>query len=287
MLRCEVHHVDGTYNALLRNAELDWLKAEVGRNECRILSNARCLSEGVDVPDLDAVLFLNPRNSVVDVVQSVGRVMRKAEGKDYGYIILPVGIPSDMPPEQALADNRRYKVVWQVLQALRAHDDRFNATVNKIDLNKNKPPADHGRSPSGSATLRQRPSARLRQNAAATAQLALDFHVDEWREAIYAKIVTKVGERTYWENWAKDIAAIADRHVARIRALLATPAASVQERFDEFLAGLRGNLNDSISRDDAIDMLAQHLITRPVFDALFEDYSFAEHNPVPVMRNSA
>ena len=139
VLHCEVHHVDGTYNALLRNAELDWLKAEIRGNDCRILSNARCLSEGVDVPDLDAVLFLNPRNSVVDVVQSVGRVMRKAEGKDYGYIILPVGIPSDMPPDQALADNKRYKIVWQVLQALRAHDDRFNATVNKIDLNKNKP----------------------------------------------------------------------------------------------------------------------------------------------------
>jgi predicted helicase len=280
MLRCDVHHVDGTYNALLRNAELDWLKAEVGRNECRILSNARCLSEGVDVPDLDAVLFLNPRNSVVDVVQSVGRVMRKAEGKDYGYIILPVGIPSDMPPDQALADNRRYKVVWQVLQALRAHDDRFSATVNKIDLNKNKPrqimvgTVGFGDGEDGAP----RPDAG--QNAAAAAQLALDFHVDEWREAIYAKIVTKVGERTYWENWAKDIAAIADRHVARIRALLATPDSGIQERFDEFLAGLRGNLNDSISRDNAIDMLAQHLITRPVFDALFEDYSFAEHNPV-------
>ena len=279
-LRCEVHHVDGSYNALLRNAELDWLKAEVGRNECRILSNARCLSEGVDVPDLDAVLFLNPRNSVVDVVQSVGRVMRKAEGKEYGYIILPVGIPSDMPPDQALADNRRYKVVWQVLQALRAHDDRFNATVNKIDLNKNKPrqimvgTVGFGDGEDDAS----RPEAG--QNAASATQLTLDLHVDEWRDAIYAKIVTKVGERTYWENWAKDVAAIADRHVARIKALLTTPGSGVQHRFDEFLTGLRGNLNGSISRDDAIDMLAQHLITRPVFDALFEDYSFAEHNPV-------
>ena len=118
------------------------------------------------------------------------------------------------------------------------------------------------------------------QNAASATQLAIDFHVGEWRNAIYAKIVTKVGERTYWENWAKDIAAIADRHVARINALLTDPHSDVQRRFEEFLAGLQGNLNDSISRDDAIDMLAQHLITRPIFDALFEDYSFAEHNPV-------
>ncbi len=284
-LRCEVRHVDGTYNALQRNKQLDWLKSEVGVDECRILSNARCLSEGVDVPALDAVLFLNPRNSVVDVVQSVGRVMRRADGKRYGYIILPVGIPADVTPEQALADNKRYKVVWQVLQALRAHDDRFNATVNKIELNKSKPAqimvgtvgftADRDPSTDSPADAATADAA-----AAAAAQLALDFHVEEWREAIYAKIVTKVGERTYWENWAKDIAQVAQRHVTRIDALLADPSSNVQKRFEEFVAGLRANLNDSISNKDAVDMLAQHLITRPVFDALFEDYSFAEHNPV-------
>lgn len=278
-LRCGVRHVDGSYNALRRNEELEWLKGDVAANECRILSNARCLSEGVNVPALDAVLFLNPRNSVVDVVQSVGRVMRRAEGKEYGYIILPVGIPADVTPEEALADNKRYKVVWQVLQALRAHDDRFNATVNKIELNKHKPDQIMVGTV-GFDTENNEPHTGTPQAAAAAAQLALDFHVEEWRDAIYAKIVTKVGERTYWETWAKDVAQIAERHVARINALLADPSSDVQERFEEFVAGLRANLNDSITSQDAVDMLAQHLITRPVFDALFEGYSFAEHNPV-------
>lgn len=103
------------------------------------MSNARCLSEGVDIPALDSVIFLTPRNSVVDVVQSVGRVMRKAEGKKYGYIILPVEISADISPDVALSNNQKYKVIWQVLQSLRAHDDRFNNTVNKIDLNKSRP----------------------------------------------------------------------------------------------------------------------------------------------------
>ena len=120
ILEVEADHVDGTFDALRRGTLLDWLKADAPANTCRILSNARCLSEGVDVPALDAVLFLNPRNSVIDVVQSVGRVMRRAEGKRYGYIILPIGIPADKTPEEALKDNEKYKVVWQVLQALRA-----------------------------------------------------------------------------------------------------------------------------------------------------------------------
>ncbi len=284
-LRCEIRHVDGTFNTLRRNERLDWLKQEPDSGSARILSNARCLSEGVDVPSLDAVLFLHPRNSVVDVVQSVGRVMRTAPGKKYGYIILPVAVPAGMPPEKALADNQRFKTVWQVLQALRAHDDRFNAFVNQIELNKKQPdtigighigPGDEvigdqdGSSTPGDAKEKEAQSAQYVQDAL--------LSVDEWREAIYARIVDKVGERHYWEDWAKDIARIADRHVTRIKAALKDP--EKQAAFQEFTAELRASLNPGVTDTDAIDMLAQHIITKPVFDALFKDYAFAEHNPV-------
>lgn len=280
LLRCEVEHVDGTYNVLLRNQKLDWLKEETEGNLCRILSNARCLSEGVDVPALDAVLFLNPRDSVVDVVQSVGRVMRRAEGKKYGYIILPIGVPADLTPEEALKDNKRYKVVWQVLQALRAHDDRFNALVNKIELNKTKDdqlqiigvgggPGEGGEGKDGKGQAGQ--------------QIGFAFpHLEEWRNAIYAKIVQKVGDRRYWENWANDVAKIAERHTARINELLEDPESKQAKAFARFLKGLKKNINPSIETEDAVEMLSQHLITKPVFEALFEGYSFAEHNPVSI-----
>jgi predicted helicase len=279
LLRCEVDHVDGKHNVLERNKKLDWLKADTDSNVCRILSNARCLSEGVDVPALDAVLFLNPRNSVVDVVQSVGRVMRKAEGKKYGYIILPIGIPADMKPEEALKDNKKYKVVWQVLQALRAHDDRFNATINKIELNKTRPAeiqvigvtGGDGETSQGEETSKK------------PIQTTLQFpHIDEWRDAIYARIVVKCGDRRYWESWAKDIATIAERHITRINALLESHQDHHKEAFAKFLSGLQAHLNPSISQADAVEMLAQHLITKPVFDALFEGYAFTLNNPVSV-----
>ena len=130
-LRCEAAHVDGSMNATEKETKINWLNAETDPEVCRILSNVRCLSEGVDVPALDAVLFLSPRSSQVEVVQSVGRVMRKAPGKKLGYVILPVVIPHGMLPHEALNDNKVYKVVWEVLQALRSHDDRFDAFVNK------------------------------------------------------------------------------------------------------------------------------------------------------------
>ena len=132
--RCETRHVDGKHHALDRKARIEWLKGD-SNGTCRILSNARCLSEGIDVPALDAVLFMSPRNSQVDIVQAVGRAMRKAEGKQYGYIILPIAVPAGVDPAKALDDNERFAVVWSVLRALRSHDDRLDAEINKIDLN--------------------------------------------------------------------------------------------------------------------------------------------------------
>lgn len=281
-LEIEADHVDGTFDALRRSALLDWLKGESPTNTCRILSNARCLSEGVDVPALDSVLFLNPRNSVIDVVQSVGRVMRRAEGKRYGYIILPIGIPADKTPEEALKDNEKYKVVWQVLQALRAHDDRFNATINQLELNKKRPDNiqvigvgggtgdDDGKKSGGDS----KPKVEKVQFQFAFPNL------DAWKDAIYAKMVMKVGDRAYWESWARDIAKIAETHITRIKAILDQRDSTARKAFDKFLSGLQKNLNPAVSESEAIEMLAQHLITRPVFDALFANYVFTEKNPV-------
>jgi len=281
LLRCEVQHVDGTYNVLLRNQKLDWLKAESEGNTCRILSNARCLSEGVDVPALDAVLFLNPRDSVVDVVQSVGRVMRRAEGKKYGYIILPIGVPADLTPEEALKDNKKYKVVWQVLQALRAHDDRFNALINKIDLNKD--PGGGKINVIGVGGKKPGTEGKEGSEGQGGQQMGFAFpHLEEWREAIFAKIVKKVGTRKYLEQWAEKVADIAQRHIDRITLLLADPDSKASKAFAQFLKGLHKNINPSISKEDAIEMLAQHLITKPVFEALFENYQFSKSNPVSV-----
>lgn len=287
MLRVSAKHIDGTYPANERDKCLNWLKEEPPSGECRVLTNVRCLSEGVDVPSLDAVMFLAARNSQVDVVQSVGRVMRLAPGKKYGYIIIPIIVPSTEEPEKALDKNERYKVVWTVLNALRAHDDRFNATVNQIKLNKRRPNklmigATETTFENGQPVSRDPADVEAKANAAAV-QLRLQF--EELQSVIYARLVKKVGDRLYWEQWANTVAEIAERQIARIKDLISTNK-DHRKAFDEFLAGLRGNINPSIAEDDAIQMLSQHIITRPVFDALFEGYSFAEKNPVSISMNA-
>ena len=291
-LICEAEHVDGGMNASTKTAKLDWLKAEAAPNTCRILSNVRCLSEGVDVPALDAVLFLTPRNSQIDVVQSVGRVMRKSPGKKRGYVILPVVTPAGIEPHEALNNNKTYAVVWQVLQALRSHDDRFDAMVNKLELvgpNTSKmeiiaitdkiqkrqqgvPPV--GKSHGIGAVVPKLPR---------ETQGEFQYEVGELAHAIFAKLVLKVGNRRYWEEWAGDIAKIARTHIDRITGILENPRNTVEKQsFAAFASELRDDLNQSISDDEVIEMLAQHLITKPVFDALFDKYSFTRHNPISI-----
>ena len=271
--KCETEHVDGRNNALERKQRIEWLKGDSdSEGVCRILSNARCLSEGIDVPALDAVLFMTPRNSHVDIVQAVGRVMRKAPGKQYGYIVLPVAIPPDVDPVAALNDNKRFAAVWSVLRALRSHDDRLNAEINKIDLNND--PGDiiiiDGNGNDGENGTDTLTGTQLQL-------LPIGIPAD----AIYAKIVEKCGDRRYWESWAKDVADIFKRLVGRIENLLDNPDNSaLQMWFDDFHNELTETINDSITRESAVDMMAQHIITRPVFEALFDNYDFASGNPV-------
>jgi len=273
-------HIDGTMDATRRNELLSWLKDEPDEQECRILTNVRCLSEGVDVPSLDAVLFLSARNSQVDVVQSVGRVMRRANKKNYGYIIIPIVVPSDVEASKALDDNERYKVVWTVLNALRAHDDRFEAIVNKIDLNQNRPSqiivggSEYGFDSEGNPVKKELGDSNVNSNEIAK-QLAIQF--DKLQSAIYARMVQKVGKGNYWEQWAKSVGEIAQRQTERIAKLIKDDVKH-QKEFEQFLNGLHRNINPSITTSEAIEMLSQHIITRPVFDALFEGYSFVKNN---------
>ena len=282
VVNVKARHIDGSMDANTRNELVAWLKQDsVDPNECRVLCNVRCLSEGVDVPALDAVLFLSPRNSEVEVVQSVGRVMRNFQGKKYGYIIIPVIVPNDVKPEDALNDNERFKVVWDILNALRSHDENFNAHVNQINLNKKHPPKiTIGGVPRGQYTIgKGSPSDRAVHLGNDEVARQLDIQFGELQNGIYARLVEKVGDKMYWENWGKSIGEIAQKFMDRIY-LLIKENANAHRYFEDFLGGLHKNINDSISEEDAVGMLAQHMITRPVFDALFAEYQFVNNNAV-------
>lgn len=277
-----VRHVDGMMNTLQKKEALDWLSEDFSDEETRVLSNVKFLTEGIDVPNLDAVIFLAPKKSQVDIVQAVGRIMRKFKDKEYGYIILPIVIPAGTTPESILDNNKKYETVWQILNALRSVDERFSAMVNKLELNKKKPQNIDviGIDSAPSDEDVKNPFLIDEETEKSSYQTSLDLDWEEVENAIYAKIVKKVGDRRYLEDWSEDVAKIAQRHIEQISLMIQDKTSVTAREFDKFLKSLQHNINESIDEKQAVEMLAQHLITAPIFEALFGEYSFVNNNPV-------
>lgn len=296
-LRVKSRHVDGAMSALERGDALNWIKRDAGSNVCNLLCNVRCLSEGVDVPSMDAVIFMARRKSMVEVAQSVGRVMRRAPGKQYGYVILPVIIPAGSSAEEELDRDENYKLIWKVLNALRAHDRRFEAIVNQLRF-------DHGSinatDPTGTETAATGIPSILISNGMSeddyaslsvhepgpdgemvqdTLSLAFPENMARFRDLLYARVVEKCGNRKYFERWAADVGQIAAHHVARLKALCETDP-KARDAFQRFHALLQTAACSTITEDDARVMLAQQRLTGPIFDALFGNNAFTAHNPI-------
>ncbi|NMV53758.1 DEAD/DEAH box helicase [Lactobacillus reuteri] len=279
--KVDVKHVDGGLNALEKEEAIDWLADDnIEDNRARVLSNVRFLTEGIDVPNLDGIIFFSPKKSQVDIVQAVGRIMRRAERKEYGYIILPIVVANCVDPRDALDNDKQYKQVWQVLNALRSTDERFDAEVNKLDLNKKKDGRINfiGVDSSPDTDVTENDGKEIEKNQKPK-QLELPLDWREMQNAFYGRVVQKVGDRRYLEDWSKDVADIAKMYIRRISDLIDSNEGA-KMAFNKFLTSLHHNINDSISKDDAVQMLAQHLITEPIFDALFGDYDFAKNNVV-------
>ena len=270
LIDLEVRHIDGTSDALTRARSLQWLRdGDTGDTKCLMLTNARCLSEGVDVPALDAVVMCAPRRSQVDVVQAVGRVMRRAEGKEVGYVVIPVIVEDGQDAADAL-EGSAFNEVWAVLRALRSHDERLSILVNSADLGGQKLPVTVI-----DVTKKAREAAEADDGERRPEQLAFSLAL---HNQVASMIVEKVGDRQYWKRWGQNVAQITAAIQSDINVTRTLPA--VRERWSEFAADIEGEIGVEPSDGLLAQMLAQHAVTMPIFDELFPDKRFAEKNPM-------
>lgn len=120
--RVEADYVSGEMPSSLRSRKISQL-AEATTSSPRLLSNARCLTEGIDLPALDAIAFVDPKGSQTDIVQAVGRAIRKSPEKSFGYIVIPV-VVENKGGRPEIPDGQ-FQTIWSVINALRAHDSAF------------------------------------------------------------------------------------------------------------------------------------------------------------------
>ena len=269
-LRLDVDHIDGSTPAAERTDLLEKLRGRAGqtadgRPVCRVLSNARVLTEGVDVPSLDAVIFLNSRSSTVDITQAVGRAMRKAPGKQKGYIVIPVVVPDGASPQEMLGASD-FKTVWEVVRALRSHDSRMEYYVSNSSAWMRNAPlriSSYGRD-ADAGEYEQRISQQL--------QLQL-------RQEIASKVVDTIGDKQMYPRWGKRAADICRQVQTRVNHLISGGGAA-QTAFRRFLKGIRHSIGGHVTHEQAQEMIAQHAVTIPVFEVMLAGSGFAEQNPV-------
>ena len=298
-LVCDCEHIDGSMDAIQKGQLLDWLRTEPEDNHCKILFNVRCLSEGVDVPALDAVVFLSPRKSQVDVVQTVGRVMRTAPGKTRGYVIIPV-VTNDLDhPESIFDKNQSFDVVWQVLNALKAINpdhvlvdgvtQKIDERIEVVCINKNeikgRPTQPKYPRPPKPPKPKTKPDAEKvepdQPSKPEQGTLQIDERVIKVEETIKSTIIKKLGSRKEWQDWAEDVAGICTEQVKQIKQLLATKAdPEFKAKFAKQCLDLNDSIGQHLEQDEIIEMLAQHIVIKPVLDELFRGFPFTEHNPI-------
>ena len=269
-LRVDVNHIDGSTPAAERTDLLEQLRGSEGGAEgrpvCRIISNARVLTEGVDVPSLDAVLFLNSRTSTVDITQAVGRAMRTAPDKNKGYIIIPVVVPEGADPQKML-ESSDFRTVWEVVRALRSHDSRMEHYVSNASAWKKNAPL---------RIFTSRLGRDDEKGFDERVQHQLQFQLSI---AIASKVVETIGDKQMYPRWGAHAADICRQVQTRINHLIAE-GGPAEDAFRRFLAGIRDSIGTQVTTDQAQEMIAQHVVTIPVFDVMLAESSFSEQNPV-------
>ncbi|GAA7801381.1 DEAD/DEAH box helicase family protein [Helicobacter pylori] len=265
-LKISIDHVDGTMNCKERLEKLENLN-QFKPNTCKVLSNARCLSEGVDVPALDSIVFFDGKSAMVDIIQAVGRVMRKAKHKKRGYIILPIALEeSEIQNLDEAVNNTNFKNIWKVIKALRSHDPSlvdeatFREKIKVFGSDDNNDETNQSDEEPKKDTTKQDP--KQAQKTLFDAILLQDL-----ANAVYNVMPTKLGDRNYWENFAKKTGNIARTLNNRLKDIFEKNP----EIFDNFLTSLRENIHQNIREDEALDMITSHIITKPIFDAIFGD----------------
>ncbi|GHQ22790.1 type ISP restriction/modification enzyme [Helicobacter pylori] len=266
-LTISIDHIDGTMNCKVRFDKLEELN-KFEPNTCKVLSNARCLSEGVDVPALDSIVFFDGKSAMVDIIQAVGRVMRKAKHKKRGYIILPIALEeSEIQNLDEAVNNTNFKNIWKVLKALRSHDPSLvdEATFKEKIKVFGSDDSNNDETNQDDEELQKDKTEQDPKQAQKTLFDAI--LLQDLANAVYNVMPTKLGDRNYWENFTKKTGNIARTLNNRLKDIFEKNP----EFFHGFLDSLRGNIHSNIKEDEALDMITSHIITKPIFDAIFGD----------------
>jgi predicted helicase len=252
-----IQHIDGNMSVFDKRRRINWLRE--GGQRSHTLTNAKVLTEGIDVPALDFVAFFDQKESVVDIIQALGRVVRKAQNKEFGLVFIPLVVSTDRENIDEQIERTSYKTLWQVLNAVASLDSAFQSQIRVILIE------------DGNRTREIDPN---RDNV-----IVLDrgntqtSFFEPIRKHLSTKIVRsfRLGS-IFLRDWAQETAKTAKDLKDNVQIALEKDL-SFRQKFEELRRALTTLLNESISDQDAINLIVQYILTKPIFDAVFEHKS--------------
>ena len=263
-----VKHIDGTITGYDRQEKLRWLKKRA-ENTCKLITNVNCLSEGVDVPSLDGVVFLDPRQDEINIIQCIGRAMRTAPGKKYGYIMIPLLVEKGEDPLIKLNNSKEHYKISKIINAIQSIDITLNAEIGSLKYDEN-----HS-------------SSKIITNLPDDSHVQTQFEFNDelidranfqakWFKSI---LVNKAYKDKHWEYWIDTIASKAlnlEKEIEEIN----KKNPEVKEMFNDFKKTLKQSIHSKIRNADVITLVNQHLITSPIFNSLFQNTGGLKDNVV-------
>jgi predicted helicase len=259
--KIRIEHIDGSMTAEEKRLKIESLR-KASFSKPVILTNAKVLTEGIDVPSLDFVAFFRPKKSEVDIVQALGRVVRRSRCKEQGLIFIPVVIDTEKGNIDEQIDRTNYKTIWQVINAVIAYDETYRVKIRKALLSKRKVSEDN--QPDFDEEVFQ---------IVRSPSFSIDLF-DGIRKNLTTKVIKtfRIGDRVFLSDWAEETAKLAQ--ILRDQILITYKNdGNFREKLENLKSSLSKILNESISTNDCVSLIVQYLLTKPILDAIFTQKS--------------
>ncbi len=271
--KISIDYIEGLMSAYDKARLIKWL-GEGKEDDVHILANAKVLTEGIDVPALSFITFFDPKSSVVDVVQAVGRAVRKAPGKKRGYVILPILVNDDSEETKEKIDKSTFKIIWQVISALQSMDETLIAKMRALFIDPKKEKTEETFEP-----LQEDKTEEVEESRENEIKLGIlggqSLELQELRNFIIPKIV-KIFRlaHEFIADWTSEATKLAKEIKGILEYETQQPESSVKAKIAQLrekLKAMFGYEELNIEDKKLIAIITQYIIAKPILDALFFD----------------
>lgn len=256
----KAEHVDGKIKGRKRQEHLDWLGSEKDNTKIKILSNARCLSEGIDIPDVNGIFFSQPKSSQSDLIQAIGRCLRKpSEDKKYGYVIVPFMVPKDKNVQEALNDSKYDKL----LESIQKLYGRLLLSLKSMGVDIE------------SMIISKMYEKQTSEEKEQIPEKIENFDTQLLLQNVEVHII-KFSEKDYLDDWSNKL----NKILPKVETFYDTHQQNHKDSIEHVKMLFTEFTKDRVSDEDIKEIVIQHLVLSNILELVLNEKNFFQNNTI-------